>query len=289
MTDTKQPEALMLADLLDANASGGNVTTVDDERAIAQTLRRLHAENTTLQQGYDSARLEIESLKARLGPAGEYPPLPEPLVLEQGYDPGDMPDAYTAEQMRAYVDADRAMRAQAAPTPSGVIPGIGPVLDAATAGELAFYDYAVAQHCHATLRILDGTDGGAGANNEPWATVRRRLLELVASKAAPAAVAGSTPDGLLGDDGENRAVRMFLAAYGTPGLTVATMRRHMELAGWTQSPEWTTKPDAQGHLTKSGAQSWLRHLFALEAAAPTTQSTPTQAPPLSGVLFWRKP
>jgi len=91
------------------------------------------------------------------------------------------------------------------------------------------------------------------------------------AQAAPAAVAGPTPDGMLDDDGENRAVRMFLAAYGTPGLTVATMRRHMELAGWTQSPEWTTKPDAQGHLTKAGAQSWLRHLFALEAAAPTTQ------------------
>lgn len=59
--------------------------------------------------------MTTKSLKARLEPAGEYPPLPEPLVLEQGYDPGDMPDAYTADQMRAYVDADRTMRALAAP------------------------------------------------------------------------------------------------------------------------------------------------------------------------------
>ena len=42
--------------------------------------------------------------------AGEYPELPVPLVLESGYGPGDVPDAYTASQMRAYVDADRAAR-----------------------------------------------------------------------------------------------------------------------------------------------------------------------------------
>ena len=42
--------------------------------------------------------------------AGKYPELPVPLVLESGYGPGDVPDAYTASQMRAYVDADRAAR-----------------------------------------------------------------------------------------------------------------------------------------------------------------------------------
>ncbi|WP_338496314.1 hypothetical protein [Delftia tsuruhatensis] len=65
-------------------------------------------------------------------------------------------------------------------------------------------------------------------------------------------------------DGENQAVRMFLLLYGQPGLTVARMRKHMGAAGWPQVPEWATKPEAQGHLTKAGAQSWLRHLFALE-------------------------
>jgi len=73
---------------------------------------------------------------------------------------------------------------------------------------------------------------------------------------------------LLDEDGENQAVRMFLMAYGEPGLTVARMRRHMELAGWPQAPEWATKPEAQGHLTKGGAQDWLRHLFSLEASSP---------------------
>ncbi|MGE8376284.1 MAG: hypothetical protein ACN6N5_13200 [Diaphorobacter nitroreducens] len=71
---------------------------------------------------------------------------------------------------------------------------------------------------------------------------------------------------LLDEDGENQAVRTFLMLYGT-GLTVARMREHMASAGWPQAPEWATKPEAQGHLTKGGAQDWLRHLFALEKPA----------------------
>lgn len=47
-------------------------------------------------------------------PAGEYPALPEPR--HRGPEvTGSYFDAFTADQMRAYVDADRAMRAQAAP------------------------------------------------------------------------------------------------------------------------------------------------------------------------------
>ena len=88
--------------------------------------------------------------------------------------------------------------------------------------------------------------------------------------AAPAAVAPCIK-GLLDEDGENQAVRTFLMLYGT-GLTVARMREHMELAGWPQAPEWALKPEAQGHLTKGGAQSWLRHLFALETNAPALEA-----------------
>jgi hypothetical protein len=67
------------------------------------------------------------------------------------------------------------------------------------------------------------------------------------------------------DDGENRAVRSFLSVYGSPGLTVKNMKRHMELCGWNGMwPEWVDQPDTQGHLTKGGAQSWIRYLFSLE-------------------------
>ena len=70
---------------------------------------------------------------------------------------------------------------------------------------------------------------------------------------------------LLDTDGENRAVRSFLMHYGVPGLTVKRMRENMRMAGWAGCwPAWVA--DFDGHLTKGGAQAWLRHLFALETS-----------------------
>ena len=63
MTD-KQPEALRLADTLDLAPENG-IEPQTSEDAAAE-LRRLHTENTALQQGYAAARLEIESLQARI-------------------------------------------------------------------------------------------------------------------------------------------------------------------------------------------------------------------------------
>ena len=75
---------------------------------------------------------------------------------------------------------------------------------------------------------------------------------------------------LVDDEGENRAVRTFLMQYGVPGLTVAAMAQHMRRSGWGSEywPPFARKVDNAGqHLTKAGAQIWLRHLFALEAGA----------------------
>jgi len=173
-------------------------------KELKDEISRLHAENATLQAGYDAARLEIDHLrgatkmmepaqpeawlvylpsidtqhvydsqddmgylddltnhadaeviplypgtapKAEVVPAGEYPPLPEPLEIdwpelhsqalgcgvedrglrdryecaEYGWQDGVdkavecVPDElYDADQMRAYADATCAMRAQAA-------------------------------------------------------------------------------------------------------------------------------------------------------------------------------
>ena len=194
MTQAQQPEAplLKLAAVLDSLDMGWS----------ADVVRQAHAENTTLQQGYDAARLEIEArdnqlvkeaartaeeklradrmteqhrmqcqmreslereieaLQARIKAmaeeradelmvahldgrmragqhapvmfnglteeetmntasyaglttklAGEYPPLPEPYHV--AYDDIDKEDVkcFTEGQLRAYVDADRAMRA----------------------------------------------------------------------------------------------------------------------------------------------------------------------------------
>jgi hypothetical protein len=69
------------------------------------------------------------------------------------------------------------------------------------------------------------------------------------------------------EDGENRAVRAFLLHYGAPGLTVGRMRENLRLSGWGGCwPEWVNTQDRE-HLTKGGAQDWLRHLFALENTA----------------------
>lgn len=70
MTEAKQPESLRLAiefaDCVELHA----IPSINDIGAAGRELRRLHAENTTLQQGYDAARLEIDSLQARVQELG---------------------------------------------------------------------------------------------------------------------------------------------------------------------------------------------------------------------------
>lgn len=76
-------------------------------------------------------------------------------------------------------------------------------------------------------------------------------------------------DGLqmVDDEGENRAVRMFLALYGGRyGITAEQMRKHLAMAGFNGAwPQWASNHN--GHLTKAGAQLWIRHLFSLEQSA----------------------
>ena len=64
----QEPEVLI--DLIDAYAEARHrCGGIYNAKAEAE-LRRLHAENTTLQQGYDAARLEIDSLQARVQELG---------------------------------------------------------------------------------------------------------------------------------------------------------------------------------------------------------------------------
>ena len=73
--DEQVPEALRLADELEYSLEshdGSSLTAICQGIAddAAAELRRLHAENVTLQQGYDAARLEIDSLQARVQELG---------------------------------------------------------------------------------------------------------------------------------------------------------------------------------------------------------------------------
>ena len=64
------PEALRIADEFKlCSEYDSKPSIIDIEKAEAE-LRRLHAENVTLQQGYDAARLEIDSLQSRVQELG---------------------------------------------------------------------------------------------------------------------------------------------------------------------------------------------------------------------------
>ena len=74
-------------------------------------------------------------------------------------------------------------------------------------------------------------------------------------------------DDLMDGDGENLALRMFLAYYGgSCGIKVGNMKDHLRMAGFDGAwPAWCNEPGEDGkHLTKGGTQLWIRHLFSLE-------------------------
>jgi hypothetical protein len=77
-------------------------------------------------------------------------------------------------------------------------------------------------------------------------------------------------------DGENKAVRSFLMLYGQPGLTVGKMKKHMTMSGFKAWPAWVETEPHGAHLTKAGAQLWIRHLFALEATPHAPQPVPVK-------------
>lgn len=72
---------------------------------------------------------------------------------------------------------------------------------------------------------------------------------------------------LIDTDGENIAVRWFLAGYGACSIhNVGAMQKFMGNCGYPFWPAWCDEPGEAGqHLTKAGAQLWLRHLFNLES------------------------
>lgn len=77
-------------------------------------------------------------------------------------------------------------------------------------------------------------------------------------------------------DGENRAVRSFLSQYSCDNsITIGGMRRHMELSGWEDC--WpgfvNVASNDKLHLTKGGAQYWIRYLFDLEKTEPESDSS----------------
>ena len=303
MTD-RQPEAPAFCWATELAMTQQPVTlSVTEAREVSAGMQRLHAENTTLQQGYAAARLEIESLQARIKTMAEVrlyelamahldgrmrgrstePALPEiteedrairALVgVEQAkrqyyykvdgcpaensespdcicwHDEGTGPCATDDSTLVLWRDAADALVMRAAQPASGLDPELGPMLDFANAGEIAFYDYAVAQHCRATLDILDGKDNGAGACNEPWASVRKRLLSIVELHQPSSASQGQAP------------------AQAAPAAVARPSDREL-LAEW----------DRVSTIAEAGERrlAVMRAVLAKWGAAPTTQPAPQQ-------------
>jgi hypothetical protein len=46
------------------------------------------------------------------------------------------------------------------------------------------------------------------------------------------------------------------------------------MSGFKSWPAWVDTEPEGAHLTKAGAQLWIRHLFALEATQPAAQPAP---------------
>jgi hypothetical protein len=82
---------------------------------------------------------------------------------------------------------------------------------------------------------------------------------------------------LIDTDGENRAVRSFLMQYSCDrAVTVGAMLAHMNLSGWRgTAPEFALQVRPETHLTKAGAQIWIRHLLNMEANVAIRQTART--------------
>lgn len=79
---------------------------------------------------------------------------------------------------------------------------------------------------------------------------------------------------MLDDEGENLAVRSFLMQYSCDrAVTIDRMREHMDLCGWAGCwPEFVEKAGSLEHLTKAGAQLWIRHLLDMERRSTSSVS-----------------
>ena len=99
MTDDTQPEALRLAEILEGDYCPDWFYEQGVDEAAAE-LRRLHAENAALQQGYDVARLEIDHLRG----ATKSKLLAQPVAWMVYLPSIDTQHLYYSQEDMGYVD-----------------------------------------------------------------------------------------------------------------------------------------------------------------------------------------
>lgn len=115
------------------------------------------------------------------------------------------------------------------------------------------------------LAVIEAKDLRLGVQTYSGAMLDEAIAQHAGICRTPAPASRIRPD-LLDEDGENRAVRTFLMQYSCDrAVTVGAMLAHMDSAGWPgMAPAFALEVRPETHLTKAGAQLWLRHLFSLE-------------------------
>lgn len=234
MSTTEQPEALQIAATLEAFDMDG----------AADAVRRLHAENTALQAGYDAARLEIESLRAGRVQGVEFGQFLSDVMTASGLVSygkqckalgdrlGEM-----VERLRAYADSDRAARAQAAPLPltEQQAHDMGAKGATATDAERLLFEAWMRGHCWALSCSWRGTsyrsDAEESGDVDPRAMQTRRIWAAWRDRAAlvaPAAPAKALPY-------EPTSAMLIAARECDPALPIETIRA-LWWAMWRTAP-----------------------------------------------------
>lgn len=119
-----------------------------------------------------------------------------------------------------------------------------------------------------TLHLQADSGYESTAHYRISADQRQAILSVASGKVAhPLIQLPHNPKGLvaeLDEDGENWPLRCFLMQYGgNTSHNVLSMRDHMRLCGFDGFwPEWVEHEN--GHLTKAGAQLWIKFLISLE-------------------------
>lgn len=113
---------------------------------------------------------------------------------------------------------------------------------AMTASEFQAYEYGESLGIAAVTDILDGKDTGAGASNEPWNTVRRRLLALVQNQPAWVPVTERLPE-----------PRQPVVLVNVNRWENCSFDRNIHQAGylddWTGRPHWAVYGERAQMLT----------------------------------------
>lgn len=153
--------------------------------------------------GFEPGESRINA-QAEPVPAGEYPPLPSRYgqAYGEGKNINDWQDTFNADQMRAYVDDDRAMRAQAAPAAVA-----GPSDDAITYAALGWGEVTRYKR-----------DDGNGADYRIVLNDLQRAAHFVKELLAAAPTTQAAPQPADEDEGMTReqwieqAMRVYLIA-----------------------------------------------------------------------------